>query len=121
MRDASENAELLHETLGMLRSDGPVSIGTMFRRPAIRAGGKIVAFLGFDQELIVKVPEQRAQELVTEGVASPVTMRDRTMREWIHIPTGYDDESTLDAWLPYAQEALEYVQSLQSQQHFDNR
>jgi hypothetical protein len=82
----------------------------MFRRPAIRAGGKIVAFLGFDDELIVKVPERRAHELVTDGVASPVTMQDRTMREWIHIPPGDDDESTLDTWRPYAQEALEYVQ-----------
>lgn len=103
---------MLHVLLGMLRPSRGVTMGTMFRRPAIRAGGKIVAFLGFTNELIVKVPERRAQELVTAGVASPVTMRDRTMREWIHIPgVDGDDEATLSAWLPYAQEALEYVQT----------
>src|SRR5690554_3495785 len=112
-----------------LQGDGPVTIGTMFRSPGIRVEGKIVAFLGHDGDLIVKVPRARAEELVAAGTAEPVTMGVRTMREWVSVPAAVRDagegeedseatgdaEATFESWLSLAREALTYVRNSEAQ------
>jgi hypothetical protein len=105
------DVELLSEIAAQLDHHGPLEIGTMFRSPGIRAGGKIVAFLGHDDRLIAKLPRQRAVELVERGDAGEVTMGKRTMREWIGIPAAEDRAATAARWLPLVQEALGYVTS----------
>ncbi|GAA5207166.1 hypothetical protein [Microbacterium kyungheense] len=106
------DAQLLDEVAARLVHDEPLTIGTMFRSPGIRARGKIVAFLGHDDRLIVKLPRERAVALVAQGDAQEVTMGTRTMREWIAVPARSDRESTLARWTPLAQEALDHVVSL---------
>lgn len=101
--------ELLHELVDALEYDGPITVGTMFRSPGIRVGGKIVAFLGHDGRLIVKLPRSRAVTLLEAGDAQPVTMGARTMREWVSVPPGATAEETLASWLPLAQEGLAYM------------
>jgi hypothetical protein len=103
------DVELLREIADHLDHPGPLSIGTMFRSPGIRAGDKIVAFLGRDNRLIAKLPRDRAVSLIARGAAQEVTMGKRTMREWIAIPAAPDLESTRAKWLPLVQEALVYV------------
>jgi hypothetical protein len=103
------DVELLREIADRLDHTGPLSIGTMFRSPGIRAGDKIVAFLGREDRLIVKLPRDRATSLIARGVAREVTMGRRTMREWIAVPASTDRESTRAKWLPLVQEALDYV------------
>ncbi len=105
------DVEMLHEIAGGLEHEGPLEIGTMFRRPGIRAEGKIVAFLGTDNELIVKVPRARALALIAAGEASDVTMGKRTMREWITLPAASTREETIATWTPHVREALAYVTS----------
>ena len=105
------DVELLREIAAQLEHSGPLEIGTMFRSPGIRAGDKIVAFLGHDDRLIAKLPRERAVELVERGDAGEVTMGKRTMREWIEIPASGDREATAARWLPLVQEALDYVTS----------
>ena len=106
------DAHILDEVAAQLEHDDPLTIGTMFRSPGIRARGRIVAFLGHDDRLIVKLPRDRAVALVAHGEAQEVTMGTRTMREWIAVPAGADHEATLASWAPLAQEALDYVVSL---------
>ncbi|MFD4959053.1 hypothetical protein [Microbacterium sp. NPDC058389] len=106
------DAQILDEIAARLDNDEPLTIGTMFRSPGIRVRNKIVAFLGHDDRLIVKLPRERAVALIAQGAADEVTMGTRTMREWIAVPAGADDEATLATWVPLAQEALEYVVSL---------
>jgi hypothetical protein len=103
------DVELLREIAAQLHHDGPLEIGTMFRSPGIRAGGKIVAFLGHGDRLIAKLPRPRAVELIQRGDAAEVTMGKRTMREWIEIPAAEDRATTTARWLPVVQEALDYV------------
>ena len=103
------DVELLREIAARLDHEGPLDKGTMFRSPGIRAGGKIVAFLGHNDRLIAKLPRQRAVELIERGDAGEVTMGKRTMREWIEIPAAEDRETTAARWLPIVQEALDYV------------
>lgn len=103
---------VLHEIADALGEDAPVTVGTMFRSPGIRIGDKIVAFLGHDDRLIVKLPRERARELLEAGVVQDVTMGTRTMREWVSVASEPDDDATLAAWLPLAREALDYVSTL---------
>ncbi|MBW9095386.1 hypothetical protein JNB62_17025 [Microbacterium jejuense] len=106
------DAHILDEVAAQLEHDGPLTIGTMFRSPGIRARGKIVAFLGHENRLILKLPRDRAVALVADGDAQEVTMGTRTMREWIAVPARADHEATLASWAALAQEALDYVVSL---------
>lgn len=100
---------LLHELADALDHDGPITVGTMFRSPGIRVGDKIVAFLGHDGRLIVKLPRSRALALLDAGDAQAVTMGTRTMREWVGVPVGETHDATLASWLPLAKEGLAYV------------
>lgn len=109
---SSDGIELLETLADALAPDGPVEIGTMFRSPGLRTNGAIVAFLGGDR-LIVKVPQDRAAELVDDGLAEPVTMGTRTMREWVAVPMAASPGETADRWTPLAREALTYVRSVQ--------
>lgn len=109
--------ELLHEIAASLRSAGPVELGTMLHNPGIRTGTKIVAFIGSDDRLIVKVPRERALELIEQGRAAPLSMGRRTMREWIEVPSGddlhtADPAKTLENWSALTRESFDYVRSL---------
>ena len=106
---SSTAMDLLHEVAAALQNDGPIEVGTMFRSPGLRTGNKIVAFLGHGGCLIVKLPRLRGTALVDLGIAEPVTMGARTMREWVAIPAGPDTETTRDTWTVLAKEAFQYV------------
>lgn len=108
----SAGSVMLDRIVQDFASDSEVEHGTMFRSPGLRVGGKIFAFLGHDDRLIVKLPRPRALELIATGVAHEVTMGTRTMREWVSIPPhdGRDDE--IEPWSGYAREAHDYVRSL---------
>lgn len=108
------NRDLLDELALAFGDDPEVSIGTMFRSPGLRVGGKIFAFLGTDGELIIKLPRERAVELVEEGTAVHVVMGERTMREWIELPARVASGSALSLWTALAQEAHQYVSSLRA-------
>jgi hypothetical protein len=49
---------------------------------------------------------------VEAGIAEPVTMGERTMREWVSVQADKDSGETLALWLPLAKEALTYIQEL---------
>ncbi|MBO2455412.1 MmcQ/YjbR family DNA-binding protein [Actinomadura barringtoniae] len=114
MADKKEapNLDLLDRISEDYKDEPEVMMGTMFRSPGLRVGGKIFAFLGFEGQLIVKLPRERAVELVGAGTAEEVVMGTRRMREWISFPCGDDRDATLVLWRDVAQEAFTYVDSL---------
>lgn len=103
---------MLDRVVQSFTGDPDVEHGTMFRSPGLRVSGKIFAFVGRNDRLIVKLSRPRAEELIAAGAAHEVTMGTRTMREWIAIPLhdDLDDDSSL--WSGYAREAHDYVKSL---------
>ena len=101
---------VLHDLARGVGSEGDVEVGTMFRSPGLRWKGKIVAFLGFDGELIVKLPRDRGQELLATGAAGPVTMGERAMKEWFELPAAASPDEAYRSWLPLVREALAFVQ-----------
>lgn len=108
------NRDLLEDIARCFDVDPDVAMATMFRSPGLRVGGKIFAFLGNRGELIVKLPRDRADQLVAEGTAEHVAMGTRTMREWVELPSGADSASTLSLWTGLAKEAHRYVDALRT-------
>ncbi|MFD6883212.1 hypothetical protein [Rhodococcus sp. NPDC060084] len=87
--DPDRAQAFLDEIAVEYRSDPAVEMGTMFRSPGLRVGGRIFAFLGGDQRLIVN---------------------SRTMKEWVAFPLdGNDLAGTLDTWRHAAREAHNFV------------
>jgi hypothetical protein len=113
--EASHEASLaLLDTLAVRFSEDPlVERGTMFRSPGMKVGGKVFAFLGGSDRLIVKIPRHRAEAAVAAGEAEPVTLGTRTMKEWVAYPAVSDDpEETGQRWSRAIDEAYAYVKSL---------
>lgn len=115
-RHRSSNAASLAllDTLALRFSEDPlVESGTMFRSPGMKVGGKIFAFLGGSDRLIVKIPRHRAEAAVAAGEAEPVTMGTRTMKEWVAYPAVPGDlQETGQRWARAVDEAYAYVKSL---------
>jgi hypothetical protein len=91
---------------GYLERDG-VDIGPMFGSEGLRIRGKVFAFVGFAGELVIKVPEGRADEVVASGVAERMEIRGRVMREWLVVGL-----AAAEHWAPLTAEAFAYVDEL---------
>ena len=109
MDESATPLDVLHAIAEQVSADAPIEVGTMFRSPGLRTGDKIVAFLGHENNLIVKLPPDTAKALVANGRAAPVTMGARTMREWVGVAAGSDPDSTLAEWTSLVRQALAYV------------
>ncbi|AUI49632.1 TfoX/Sxy family protein [Arthrobacter crystallopoietes] len=113
-RPGNEASFALLDTLALRFSEDPlVERGTMFRSPGMKVGGKVFAFLGGGDRLIVKIPRHRAEAVVSAGEAEPVIMGTRTMKEWVAYPALPDDpRETEQRWSRAVDEAYAYVKSL---------
>jgi hypothetical protein len=71
-----------------------VDWGRMLSATGLRVRGKVFGLVNHEGQLMVKIPEARADELVADGTVQRVVMRDREMREWVELD--YDAGET--AW-----------------------
>jgi hypothetical protein len=106
-RTPHRGEELFAELTADLRGRPGVDEGRMLRSPGLRIDTRFFAFVGNDDRLIVKLPRERVDALVGQGIATPVTVGDRTMKEWVALPYTGDE-----AWRPFIEEALAYVGGL---------
>jgi hypothetical protein len=83
-------------------ADQPVDQGPMFSTVGWRRGGKVFAFVTGARDLMVKLPESRVRELIASGAGEPMSIRERTMREWVRIPPDAD-------WTPFVIEAHAFM------------
>jgi hypothetical protein len=87
-----------------LRREPGIDVGTGFgTNPGLRIGGRIFAMMLRD-ELVVKLPVGRCEELTRDAGATAFQVGNRKMREWVSVP----DEPTHD-WAALGREALAYV------------
>jgi TfoX/Sxy family transcriptional regulator of competence genes len=106
------NRDLFDQIAGDFDGAPDVAMGTMFRSPGLRVGGKVFAFLGSRGQLIVKLPRARAHDLVNAGTAEQVVMGKRTMREWIAFPARPERTATIALWRDAAHQAHHHVNTL---------
>jgi hypothetical protein len=87
----------------LLASDPDIALKHAFSSPGLRFKDKIFAMHVRD-DLVVKLPAPRGEELSADGGAKPFRIGQRVMREWVAI--GPDREFEWDA---LADEALAYA------------
>ena len=81
---------------------GDVRLGSMFGSQGLRTGRKFFA-LWWHEQLVVKLPPARLQELVAAGHAVPFEpMEGRRMNGWVLLGEGVD-------WAPLTEEARTFV------------
>jgi hypothetical protein len=82
-----------------------VATGTMMGFPCLRVSGAFFASCDHRTgDLIIKLPRQRVQELITTGIGKPFAPAGRTFREWVLI-----DNRDPARWAALIDEARTYV------------
>ena len=56
----------------------------MFGALGFMVGGKLVACVGID-DVMFKLGRERCSDLVEQGIAVPVAMGRRTMKDWVNV------------------------------------
>ncbi len=85
-----------------------VTWGRMFSTTGLGVRGKIFAVVNHSGNLMVKVPEARADALESARTATRMVMRGREMREWVEM----SPEQGEAAWQELLAEAYAYVDSI---------
>jgi hypothetical protein len=100
--------ELLDEVAADFLHRPGVDWGPMFSGKGLRVRGKVFAVASHSGGLMVKLPEQRIDELVAEDSVERMAMRGRPMREWAVLPlaAGYE------RWLALTGEAYRYLDEI---------
>ncbi len=82
-----------------------ISEGTLMGFPCLRVDGDFFATCEHRTgALILKLPRERVQELIGEGVGEPFAPAGRVFREWVLVP-GRDGKQ----WRALMREAIEFV------------
>ncbi|WP_431796244.1 TfoX/Sxy family protein [Microbacterium enclense] len=84
-----------------------VDMGRMFGTEGVRVRGKVFAFVAHEGALVVKLPEQRIGELTADGIAAPMIMRGRPLREWAEISL-----DAAETWPALIDEAHRFVDAI---------
>lgn len=108
-RQAADAARVRLERLAQPLLERPgVSWGRMFSTEGLGIRGKIFAVVPNAGALMVKVPEARADQLVADGAARRMVMRERELREWVVMPDAAPDS----AWSALLKEACAYLDQI---------
>ena len=108
MTDREPAAALLARLAAPYLTRPGVAWGRMFSTDGLSLRGKIFAVVNHSGNLMVKVPESRADELDASGVAPRMVMRGREMREWVEMPL----ERGEAAWSDLLAEAHDYLDEI---------
>lgn len=109
MTDAQEAGDALLGRIGAPYLErGDVAWGRMFSTDGLSVRGKIFGVVNHAGNLMVKVPEVRAGELVDAGEVERVVMRGRGMREWVEMSPARGEA----AWAALLAEAFAYVDEI---------
>jgi TfoX/Sxy family transcriptional regulator of competence genes len=84
-----------------------VSQGPMFGSQGLLRNGKFFAFVGRAGDLVLKLPEHQATDLVTAGEASAVRAGRNATREWVSVPMPAGRK--LDRWRDLLRDAYQYA------------
>jgi hypothetical protein len=83
---------------------------TMFGSEALRLRGKVFAFVGREGALVVKLPAERAADLVEAGDATWVRIGRNQAREWVGV--ALPSSGATDAWCALVDESHAFLASL---------
>ncbi|HTL39977.1 MAG TPA: TfoX/Sxy family protein [Pseudolysinimonas sp.] len=101
-------SDLLESLAGPYLAQPGVAWGRMFSTTGLSVRGKIFAVVNHAGNLMVKVPEARADALEADGRGTRMVMRGRRMREWVEMPP----ERGAAEWDDLLAEAYAYVDAI---------
>ncbi|WP_312678061.1 hypothetical protein [Microbacterium sp.] len=106
--DAQERAhEIFDPIVQRLLTRADVDLGPMFGVEGVRVRGKVFACIGYDADLMLKLPRNRIDDLEAEGIARRVVMRGRVMKEWAFV-----DAAHAQTWPGLVDEAHAFVDEI---------
>ena len=98
-------ADFFHEMSATVLTRPDVATGTMMGFPCLRVAGAFFASCDHRTgDLIVKLPRDRVEQLIADGVGKPFTPAGRTFREWVLI-----DDRDETRWTALIDEARMFV------------
>ncbi len=76
------------ELIDELRLDDPrVEEGTIMNGRCARVAGEFLALVDFKGSgMVVKLPRDRVDELIAQGIGRPFAPANRVFREWVSVP-----------------------------------
>jgi hypothetical protein len=97
---------LFWELIDELRmGDGRVEEGTIMGGRCARVAGEFLGLVDFKRSgMVVKLPRERVDELITQGVGRPFAPAGKTFREWVALP-----EPNRRLWAALLREAVIFV------------
>jgi hypothetical protein len=98
----------LQELARQFPANAGVVAGRMFNGQGLKVGDRFFAFVSHTGDLVIKVSRDEAAQLVDDHQAEPMTMGNRTMREWVRLPWPRDDQDH-DHWPAMVQRAWRYA------------
>jgi hypothetical protein len=108
-RDATARGREIFDPIAERQCDLPgVDIGRIFGTEGLRIREKVFAFVVHSGSLVVKLPEERVGEIVDEGIAGPMIMRGRPLREWAEVPV----DAGAARWNQLIDEARAFVDAI---------
>lgn len=104
--DAPEvDDELFWDLAAEYIADGRADEGELMRSRCLRVDGEFMAMAEYRSgDLIAKLPRERVDQLIADGVGLPFAPAKKVFREWVQIPGR--DEGT---WRSLLDEAHEFV------------
>jgi hypothetical protein len=82
--------------------------GAIFGSTGLRVRSRVFAVANDAGDLMVKISERRAGELISEGAVTGMIMHGREMREWVTMPI----EAGADNWRELVGEAHAYLDQI---------
>jgi hypothetical protein len=99
------DAALFWELAEPMLAAGDATRGTMMGHPCLRVDGAFFATAGHEaDELIVKLPARRVEELIDQGTGQPFAPAGRRFREWVAVPA-----PDRELWSRLLREARQYA------------
>ena len=89
--------ERLRRLAMMFSAADGVEKGRIFSGRGLRVEPGFFAFVAHDGALCAKVAAPDVERLVVSGVAEPLVMRGRELREWVRLPSDRSDVEWRDA------------------------
>ena len=90
---------------GLAKEDTRVHEGTIMGGRCVRVDGEFLALVDFKGSgLVVKLPRERVQELIDQGVGRSFAPAGRVFKEWVSVP-----QPDADLWASLLREGVDFV------------
>ena len=106
VRNPPSNEQLFWDLIGSLQlENSQVEEGTIMGGRCVRVAGEFLALVDYKGSgLVVKLPRERVDQLIADGIGSQFAPAGKVFREWVSIP-----EADSRQWAALLREGIAFV------------